>query len=80
VERAAERLTGPYDLVLADPPYGDTAAVEALERIAASSLIGADATLVYEHAERDEPPPGFGTLSLVSTRRYGDTRVSIYHR
>ena len=80
VERAVERLAGPYDLVLADPPYGDAAAVETLQRIAAPPLISADATLVYEHGEREEPPPALGILPLASTRRYGDTRVSIYHR
>ena len=80
VARAAERLDGTYDLVLADPPYDDGAAPGALEHIAGSPLLSDDATLVWEHASREPPREQLGPLCLRWTRRYGGTQVSIYHR
>lgn len=78
VERAPQRLRGPYQLVLADPPYADDAALDALERVASSPLVGPGTTLVLEHSHRREPPRRFGPLGLVWSRRYGDTQVSLY--
>ena len=80
VERVPERLQGPYSLILADPPYDDAAAPAALERVAQSPLVAADATLVLEHSSRREAPEAFGPLRLSWSRRYGDTQVSIYRR
>jgi 16S rRNA (guanine966-N2)-methyltransferase len=77
-ERAPERLAGPYTLVLADPPYADDAALAAIERVAASGAVAAEATVVLEHSSRREPPPALGGRALSWTRRYGDTQVSIY--
>ncbi len=79
VERAQERLTGPYTLVLADPPYADARAFPALEALAASPLVQAGRTvLVLEHSAREEAPARLGPLTIVSVRRHGDSAVSIY--
>lgn len=79
VERAAERLQGPYTLVLADPPYADASALAALEAVAGSPLVEPGRTvLVLEHSAREEAPPRLGPLALVSQRRHGDSAVSIY--
>lgn len=80
VERAPERLTGPYSLVLADPPYNDDSAVATLERIADSGLFTEDGTLVWEHSHRRDAVDTLGPLALAWRRRYGDTEVSIYRR
>lgn len=79
-EHAAERLDGPYSLLLADPPYDDDAAPGVLARVAASDLVGPAATLVLEHSRRRDPAKELGDLQLSWTRRYGDTQVSIYRR
>ena len=79
VERAARGVTGPFDLVFADPPYADVktgAAVRALEEVAVP-LLGASALLVLEHASRDAPPRVAG-LEHHDPRTYGDTTVSFY--
>ena len=78
VERTPERLEGPFSLVFADPPYDDDAAGAALELVARSALIGPGGTLVMEHSRRREAPAELGRLGLSWSRRYGDTRVSIY--
>jgi 16S rRNA (guanine(966)-N(2))-methyltransferase RsmD len=82
VERAttALRLHGPFDLVLADPPYAqvaDGAAGRALGALAEAGLFAADATVVLEHASGDHPPVVSG-LSLQESRRYGDTTLTLY--
>jgi 16S rRNA (guanine966-N2)-methyltransferase len=79
-ERATERLSGPYSLILADPPYNDEAAPGAMEQIARSALVGPETALVLEHSARREAPAELGPLPLAWSRRYGDTQVSIYRR
>jgi 16S rRNA (guanine966-N2)-methyltransferase len=78
VERALERLEGPYSLVLIDPPYEDQAAAAVVERLAASPLIEPGSTLVLEYAWRWPPSEELGPLKLVARRRHGDTGVSVY--
>ena len=78
VERAAERLQGPYSLVLADPPYDDETARAAVEAVAGSSLVAPDASLVLELSSRNETPETLGPLRNVWSRRHGDTQVAIY--
>jgi 16S rRNA (guanine966-N2)-methyltransferase len=79
VEKATERLRGPYSLVLADPPYGDAAALDALARLAASPLVEAGRTLlVLEHSRRTPPPQRLGPLQLLKTLSHGDSALSFY--
>jgi 16S rRNA (guanine966-N2)-methyltransferase len=77
-ERAAERLSGPYTLVLADPPYYDESAAGTVRRLAASSLVDNGSVLVFEHHRRRPVPDDLGRLRLYRSRRHGDTVVSIY--
>ena len=78
--RAVARRAAPYSLLLADPPYDDDAAPATLGRIAASALVGSEATLVLEQSYRRGPPQELPPLELTWSRRYGDTLVSIYRR
>jgi 16S rRNA (guanine966-N2)-methyltransferase len=69
---------GPFDLVLADPPYA-TGAQPVLDALAkeAGRLLGKGARIVIEHPRRDDPkdvPP----LVCVDTRRFGETLLSFY--
>ncbi|MEX0800572.1 MAG: RsmD family RNA methyltransferase [Dehalococcoidia bacterium] len=78
VERALERLEGPYTLVLADPPYADEA-TPALERLTELGLAEAGRTVVaLEHSSRAEGPERLGGLTRLKTLRHGDSAVSIY--
>jgi 16S rRNA G966 N2-methylase RsmD len=76
-EKALDRLSGPYTLVLADPPYA-AGAWELLEKLAASPLLAAHATIVLEHSARDEPRGDLGRFHLAKVLRHGDSAVSIY--
>lgn len=78
-ERAIGRLTGPYTLVLADPPYAGSAARAPLENLAESGAIDRDyGTIAFEHSTRDEAAAAIGGFSLVRSLRHGDSSVSIY--
>ena len=77
-ERAVDRLSGRYSLLLADPPYDEETAPATLDRIAQSALVDQGATFVWEHSKRREAPRELGSLPLTWSRRYGDTQVSIY--
>ena len=78
-ERAASRVSGPYTLVLADPPYADAQASSVLQHLAASALIEHGHTiLVLEHGARSEPAAAVGPLRLLNSRRHGDSAISIY--
>jgi 16S rRNA G966 N2-methylase RsmD len=78
VEKALDRLEGPYDLVLMDPPYEDEGAVAVATRLAGSPLVGLGSTLVVEHPWRRLSADQWGVFNLISRKRHGDTGVSIY--
>jgi 16S rRNA (guanine966-N2)-methyltransferase len=78
-EKASEGLSSPYTLVMADPPYEDSAALRVLEVLSGSTLVEQGVTvLVVEHHSHHEPPKGLGPLSLTNSLRHGDSAVSIY--
>ncbi len=77
-ERALTKLTGKYSLILADPPYADEGSDETLQRVADSSLTAPETVILIERSKKKVPPQAFGPLSLVMSRRHGDTIISIY--
>ncbi len=81
VRRGMKRLTGPYDVVFVDPPYGYLLEREALAAIARYGLLSPQGIVVVEHAARDEVPlphGAEGVLVPLETRTYGDTAVSFF--
>ena len=71
---------GPFDLVLADPPWALVDSGEATRVLAAvvdAGLLAADGLAVLEHASRT-PPPEVPGLRRDQSRRYGDTALAFY--
>jgi 16S rRNA (guanine(966)-N(2))-methyltransferase RsmD len=77
-DRAIGHLSGPYTLVLADPPYYDEGGLAAVSALAESPLVDDDSVLVLEHHRRTDAPEAMGRLRLCKTRTHGDTAVAIY--
>jgi 16S rRNA (guanine966-N2)-methyltransferase len=83
VERALVTIAqlGPYDLVLADPPYADVESGRVAPvlgpLLARAGVLAAAARVVLEHAARSEPPM-LAAVGLLRTRSYGDTALSLY--
>jgi len=84
VERAGAAVGtgGPYRLVFADPPYAQVAsgdAPRAMATVLGVLSLAPGAIVVLEHGKAAKPPPLPG-VTLVQSRRYGDTVVSLYAR
>jgi 16S rRNA (guanine966-N2)-methyltransferase len=71
---------GPFDLVLADPPWAlvdEGRAGAALAALVASAALAPAAMVVLEHSSRT-PAPDIEGLERVDTRRYGDAALAFY--
>ena len=73
-ERAAGRT---YDLVVADPPYEEWAMLESRLGEAIPPVLAEDGLVVIETSARTEPAL---PLTLVTSRRYGSARITIFTR
>jgi len=81
VRRSVKSLAGPFDLVFVDPPYGHLLEREALAVLCAEGSLAPGATVVVEHASREEvslPPAAADVLGDADTRAYGDTSVTLF--
>ena len=77
-ERALQALTGPYRVVLMDPPYRLETLDPILETLARMSLIEGEGVVVVGHSKRLGLNDRYGTLSKVLSRRYGDSTVDFF--
>ena len=66
-----------YDLVLADPPYEDWDRHERSLAELVPAVLADDGLVVVETAEHAEPALA---LDLVTTRRYGSARITVFSR
>ena len=71
-----EHLEGPFDLILADPPYRYALKTDSLDRI--ETLLGSDGRFVHERNRHDEEPLSFARLELVKEKVVAETRFQIY--
>jgi 16S rRNA (guanine(966)-N(2))-methyltransferase RsmD len=74
----------PFDLVFADPPYGDDrrdphAMEELLLSCRRSDMIAPHAWLMLEHAAGRPTPAAGGGWQRARTYVYGDSALTIYH-
>lgn len=83
VERALVRLAQRGDVfggVLLDPPYAGGEAARCLAWLAGGALLEPGAWVVVEHDVRVALDPSVGLLSLILTRRYGTSVVSLFEK
>ncbi len=73
-ERARGRT---FDLVLVDPPYDEWQQQASLLAELIPGVLADDALVVVETADRVEPDL---PLDLVTTRRYGSARITVFAR
>jgi 16S rRNA (guanine966-N2)-methyltransferase len=71
----ADDVQGPFDVVVADPPYDAPWIAAALD--AAARHLVPSGVIVLEHAWR-RPAPEVAGLRLVRTRRAGDSALTTY--
>lgn len=70
----------PYDLILADPPYGQSLAERLLARIARrpERWLAPEGRLVLQVGRRDKLDPAIAPLERTLERLYGETRLEIF--
>lgn len=73
-----DRLNGPFDLVLLDPPYDAGDLPELLVQLATLALLTPGALVVAEHRATTVLPAAIGALASWKERRHGDGAVRIY--
>jgi 16S rRNA G966 N2-methylase RsmD len=78
VAKALARLGGEYDLVVADPPYEYDRAEKELTEVLERGLLSPGGTLVVEHSQRKQWPAELAGHAQLTSRRYGDTRITLY--
>jgi len=67
-----------FRVVFMDPPYGKGLAQESLQAIAQESILSPGAIVVVEHGRREQIEDPSGILLLRTSKRYGDTQVSVF--
>ena len=75
---AVGRLKSEFDLIFADPPYALNEFEELFLRVDSAGLIAPDAIAFLEHSKMTELPDALPGLSLSTTRKYGDSAISVY--
>jgi 16S rRNA (guanine966-N2)-methyltransferase len=73
--------TGPFDVILVDPPYADTELMAEILRLLGDgvpAIVTAGGWVVAKHFWRTAPPATVGLLASVRTRRFGETALTFY--
>ncbi len=78
VVRGLDLAEGPYDLVLADPPYDDDPWDSLMARLSTDQLTNDLALVVAGHRAGRLLADAYGRLAIWRTRSYGDSAISIY--
>jgi len=70
---------GPFDIVIVDPPYAETALLTtSLEALGPHLAPGA--RVVAKHFWRNPPPRAIGLLASERERRFGETMLTFFRR
>lgn len=83
-DRACEKLgkeARVFEVIFADPPYGDEATASVLGWVTQWKLLGPRGVLVLEHRDDEQSPAAFGEgfrLTRHDQRSFGETAVSFY--
>ena len=79
---ASTGASGPFDIVIVDPPYAETGLLLAvLETLGAPhGPLAPDARVVSKHFWRDRPPARIGLLASERERRFGETSLTFHRR
>ena len=78
VEGILPTLEGAYDLVFADPPYDLDVWDKVMGLLDSRCLVRENGLVVAEHRHSTAMADAYGRLERTTSRRYGDTTVSIY--
>ena len=78
VQTSLDIVTGPYDLVFADPPYDLDVWETLITNLEERGLINENGHLIAEHRRDTSMADRYGELARLAVHRYGDTSVSVF--
>ena len=78
VKRALKLLKDDYGLLFLDPPYDDDSIDSVMYSLGESTLIHSESIVVLEHSKRRNLENSYNNLSLLRSRTYGDSCLSVY--
>ncbi len=73
-------LTGQFDIILLDPPYGRNFLLPAFELIRRQELLAADGVIVAEHRKEEALAEALCGFCKIKERKYGIIKLSIYQQ
>ena len=80
VRRAAARLSGPYALIFADPPYDQVDDLTSVMLSIVQAELSEDGVAIIEHRSRDPAPEPTERLVRNDVRTYGDSALAFFRR
>ena len=80
VEEVLDRskLGGPFEIILADPPYRKEARTGLVEAVDSGRVLALHGTLIVERETRSPAPDGTAGLRLVRTAKYGRSSLDFF--
>lgn len=70
----------PFDIIFVDPPYASDEIVSVLPLLDGDDILGADGTIIIEHAKKMTLPERLEHSVLKKCYKYGDTMLSLYRK
>lgn len=74
-ETVLGRLSGSFELIFIDPPYGKANSNEIIKAISDNDLLAKDGVLIYEESIRTEFVYPEDVFEMDNEKRYGDTKI-----
>ena len=76
--RQTDWWDGPYDIVFADPPYADQAAIALVLESWHLDVLAPEAVMIIEQHAKVHPPAAGDQVKLLRRYDYGDTALLLY--
>lgn len=73
-----EREGQHFNIIYADPPYGQGLAQRLMEQLAQTSLLAAGGVVIIETGSKEDVPSSLGNFERWKQVKYGDTMLSFY--
>ena len=80
VEKVIPKLTGPYGIVLMDPPYKNHEIGKIVEQLDASGIVSDDAPVFMTHRDLFKLEDHYGSLKLHREVRHGESVIAIFFK
>ena len=77
--RGPSYLNRKFDLVFIDPPYGKALIPPLLKELSEKDVLKPSAIVVSKSSKLDKVHTTYGDLTMVNSKYYGQTNISIYH-